>query len=148
MAALTQAYDAKRKDGEMVAYPVAANTSIFKGSLVAVVAGFVVPAADAAGAVFVGVAHETKLNVASTPLPGQPGQFAGAAGALSVRIEKTGSFVYAKAAAVAADRGKAALVADSGSVATAATTNNVACGHVVDVVDSGHVRVRIDRGVQ
>ena len=148
MSALAQAYDAQKKDGELVSYPVAANTSIFKGSLVAVVAGFVVPAADAAGAAFVGVAHETKINTASTPLPGQAGQFAGAAGALSIRVEKTGSYVYAKPGAVAADRGKQAFVVDSGTVATAATANNVACGHVVDVPDLGHVRVRIDRGVQ
>ncbi len=136
MTALAISYDAHRKDGELVAYPVAANVNVFKGGLVGLSGGFAVPAADTAGLPFVGVAHETMLNAG------------GAAGAKLVRVEKTGSFVYPKAGAVQTDVGKVALVVDSGTVATAATTNNIAAGYVAELMDGGHVRVRIDRGVQ
>jgi len=48
MAALTASYDPHPKDGELVAYPVAANTTIYKGGLVNISGGYAVPAADAA----------------------------------------------------------------------------------------------------
>ena len=98
MAALTAPYDTHSKDGELVAYPIAANTTIFKGALVEIVAGFAQPAADTAGAAFAGVSHETKVNTAATLLTGGAGP-AGAAGALKVRVHKTGSLLYSKAAA-------------------------------------------------
>ena len=98
MAALTAPYDTHSKDGELVAYPIAANTTIFKGALVEIVAGFAQPAADTAGAAFAGVSHETKINTAATLLTGGAGP-AGAAGALKVRVHKTGSLLYSKAAA-------------------------------------------------
>ena len=144
MAALAAPYDAHKKDGKLVAYPMAANTTIFKGALVA---GFLVTASDTAGLVFVGVAHETKANQASTILPGGAG-VAGAAGALSLRVEEEGTFSYSKAAAVATDRGKQAFISDDNTVSTAATTNNVACGYVVEVPDGAHVQLRINRSVQ
>jgi len=144
MAALAAPYDAHKKDGKLVAYPMAANTTIFKGALVA---GFLVTASDTAGLVFVGVAHETKANQASTILPGGAG-VAGAAGALSLRVEEEGTFSYSKAAAVATDRGKQAFIADDNTVSTAATTNNVACGYVVEVPDGAHVQLRINRSIQ
>ena len=50
MAALTAAFDTHSKDGELIAYPIAANTTIFKGALVEIVSGFAQPAADTAGA--------------------------------------------------------------------------------------------------
>ena len=147
MAALAAPYDAHKKDGKLVAYPMAANTTIFKGALVGLVAGFLVTASDTAGLIFVGVAHETKANQASTILPGGAG-VAGAAGALSLRVEKEGTFSYNKAAAVAADRGKQAFISDDNTVSTAATTNNVACGYVTELLDGSHVQLRINRSIQ
>jgi len=134
MTALTAAYDAKRKDGKLVAHPVAAGARVFKGALVAVVTatGLAQSAADAAGMVFAGVAYETCDNTG------------GAAAAKSVRLLKTGDYTYAKAAAVLADIGKVAFVADDNTVSTAATTNNVPCGVVVGLLDAAHVVVRID----
>ena len=57
MAALTGSYEAKRKDGRLVLYPLAAGAHVFKEALVcaATATGLSVPGADAAGAVFVGV---------------------------------------------------------------------------------------------
>ena len=140
MAALAAPYDAHKKDGKLVAYPMAANTTIFKGALVA---GFLVTASDTAGLVFVGVAHETKANQASTILPGGAG-VAGAAGALSLRVEKEGTFSYSKAAAVAADRGKQAFISDDNTVSTAATANSVHCGVVGALVDANTLAILID----
>ena len=98
MAALTAAYDTHAKDGELIAYGLAANTTIFKGALVEVVAGFVQPAGDTAGAAFVGIAHETEVNQPSTILPSGAGP-ARAAGVLKLRVHKVGSLLYSKAAA-------------------------------------------------
>ena len=149
MTALSASYDAHMKDAELVAYPVAANTTVFKGGLVAVLlsSGLVQPGGDTAGTVLVGVAHETKINTSATQLAGGAGP-AGAAGALKIRVEKQGSFLYNKAAAVATDLGKQAFIVDDNTVSTAATTNNIACGYVVEVPDASHVRVRINRSVQ
>lgn len=136
MTALAMSYDAHQKDGELVAYPVGAGATVFKGGLVVVSGGYAVPASDTAGVQFVGVAHETTVNTG------------GAAGAKLVRVQKTGSFVYPKSGAVQADVGKQALIVDNVFVSTAATTNNIAAGYVAELLDAGHVRVRIDRGVQ
>ena len=134
--AITTAYDGKRKDGELIRYPLAAGQKIPKGALVVLSAGLAANAADTAGVQFTGVAYETADNTG------------GAAGAVSVRVLKRGDYIYSKAAAVQADVGKQALVVDNGTVATAATTNSIPAGYVAELVDAGHVRVRIDRGVQ
>ncbi len=133
MTALAQGYDARRRDGALIAYPVAAGGRVFKGGLVAVAAsGYAVPAADAAGLTFVGVAYEEGDNRG------------GAAGARKVRVLKTGVYTYAKVGASPADMGKVVFVVDDGAVTTAATGSNVAAGVVVGVPDTGHVCVRID----
>ena len=137
MTALSASYDARRKDGALIAYPVGAGVHVFKSALLAVAAatGLVQPASDAPGLVFAGVAYEEADNTA------------GAAGAKSVRVLKTGVFTLAKAGAAQTDMGKTALVVDDGTVATAATTDSVACGVVVGVPDGAHVQVRIDTKV-
>ncbi len=137
MTALSASYDSRRKDGVLLAYPVAAGTHVFKGALLAVASatGLVQPASDAAGLVFAGVAYEEADNRG------------GAAGAKSVRVLKTGVFTQAKAGAALTDVGKVALAVDDATVSTAATTNNVACGIVVGFPDSAHVAVRIDTKV-
>ena len=134
MAALTASYDARRKDGALIAYPVGAAAHVRKGGLTAVASatGLAQPAADAANVVFVGVAYEDGDNGG------------GAAGAKSVRVLKTGVFTYAKAGAAQTDVGKTAFIVDDGTVATAPTTDNVACGVVVGVPDGASVQVRID----
>ena len=134
MTALSNSYDARRKDGALAAYPLGAGVHVRKGGLLAVASatGLVQPASDSAGLVFVGVAYEESDNTG------------GAAGARTVRVLKTGVFSYAKIAAVQADTGKTAFVVDDGTVSTAATTDSIACGSVVGVPDALSVQVRID----
>ena len=133
---ITTAYDTKRKDGELIRYPLAAGVKIPKGALVVLIAGLAANAGDTAGVQFAGVAYETADNTG------------GAAGAASVRVQKRGDYIYVKAGAVQADVGKQALLVDNATVATAATANNIPAGYVAELVDAGHVRVRIDRSVQ
>lgn len=133
MTALTSSYDARRKDGALVLYPLGAGVHVRKGGLLAVAAtGLAQPASDSAGLAFIGIAYEEGDNTG------------GAAGAKSVRVLKTGVFTYAKTAAALLDVGKAAFVVDDATVATAATTDNVACGIVVGVPSATAVQIRID----
>lgn len=134
MTALGSAYDARRKDGALVLYPLGAGVHIRKGGLLAVASatGLVQPAADSGGLVFVGVAYEESDNTG------------GAAGAKSVRVLKTGIYTYAKTAAVQTDTGKTAFVVDDGTVSTAPTTDSFICGIVTGVPDALSVQIRID----
>lgn len=133
MAALTGSYDAQRKDGELARYPLAAGARVWKGGLVGIgPGGLVAAASDAAGEVAAGVAYESADNSN------------GIAGAITLRVQKVGSYVYGKSGAVQGDVGKTAFVVDDNTVSTAATGNNVACGVVIGLVDTGHLRVRID----
>ena len=65
MSALTAPYDARRKEGDLVRYPVAANTECFKGGLAVLSGGDAQPGADAAGVVFVGVFAASVNNTAN-----------------------------------------------------------------------------------
>ncbi len=134
MTALSSSYDARRKDGALVLYPLGAGVHVRKGGLLAVAAatGLAQPASDSAGLVFIGVAYEEADNTA------------GAAGALSVRVLKTGIYTYAKTAAAQTDVGKAAFVVDDATVSTAATTDSIACGTVVGAPNALAVQIRID----
>ncbi len=133
MTALTSSYDARRKDGALVLYPVGAGVHVRKGGLLAVAAtGLAQPASDSAGVTFIGVAYEEGDNTL------------GAAGVKSVRVLKTGVYTYAKTAAVQTDVGKVAFVVDDATISTAATTDNIACGVVVGVPSAVTVQIRID----
>ncbi len=134
MTALSNSYDARRKDGALVLYPLGAGVHVRKGGLLAVATatGLVQPASDSAGLVFVGVAYEESDNTG------------GAAGAKSVRVLKTGIYTYAKTAAVQADTGKMAFVVDDGTVSTAPTADSIICGVVVGASDTATVQIRID----
>ena len=133
MTALSSSYDARRKDGALVLYPLGAGVHVRKGGLLAVAAtGLAQPASDSAGTVFVGIAYEEADNTG------------GAAGAKSVRVLKTGIYTYAKTGAAQTDVGKTAFAVDDATVSTAATTDNLACGVVVGVPDTLTVQIRID----
>lgn len=134
--ALTAAYEAKQKDGELITYPISANAKIWKGALVCRNAsGYAVAAADAASYALLGVAAESCDNTG------------GANGALSVRLYKTGSFVYGKAGATQADVGAAVYCTSDDTVAGTAV-NSVLAGYVTALESSGKVRVRIDNAVR
>lgn len=137
MAALTQAYEALPKDGELVAYPVAASTKIYKGALVSVTsAGYAIPArSGTATDIFVGVAHETVDNSA------------GANGAKTVRVMKRGTFVYNGTGFTQASVGAPFYAADDNTLTTSAT-NNQLVGYGVEYISSTKLRIRIDNAVR
>jgi hypothetical protein len=83
MAGLTKDRATPYRDGIEIDYPVAANTKIFAGSLVCTNSGgYLVPAADAIGLKFAGVAIEQMDNTG------------GANGAKKVRVRRTGVFEF------------------------------------------------------
>ena len=134
MTALASSFDARRKDGALVLYPLGAGVHVRKGGLLAVVSatGLAQPVSDSAGLVFIGIAYEESDNTG------------GAAAAKSVRVLKTGVFTYLKTGAAQADTGKTAFAVDDGTVATAATADSIACGVVVGVPNAISVQIRID----
>lgn len=137
MTALSAAYEAARKDGEMVDVPVKGSTTIYKGALVVDLGtGYASVGDDGSGYAFLGVAVETVDNSS------------GSDGANTVRVYKTGSFKYTMSGgATQTNLGIQVFITDDQTVASS-TTNSVACGYVVEVVDSTYVRVRIDRDVK
>ncbi len=135
MTATTTARESKRRDGEVVSYPMAA-VKIPKGALVNInAAGYATNATDTASETFAGVAYETVDNSA------------GSAGALSIRVQTTGTFVFADGGANGAqtDTGIAFKVVDNQTVTDAATTNNITAGIAVESISTTSVRIRINR---
>lgn len=132
MAALTQDRDTVRRNGDLAAYPVAAATKIFAGSLVCIQTGanFATKGATATTLRGVGVAEETADNTA------------GAAGAISVKVRRDGWFRFANSAAAdliaVADIGADCYVVDDQTVAktNGGATRSVA-GKVRDVDANG-----------
>lgn len=137
MAAATAPREAAKKAGEIISYPLAAATKIYKGTLVFVTAaGYAIPArTGTATDVFVGVAAETQDNTA------------GAAGALSLLVEKTGTFVLGKATAAQTDVGIAFYAADDNNV-TATSTGAQLVGYGVAPVTASTLRIRINPAVK
>lgn len=135
MTATTTAREAKRKDGEIISYPMAA-VKIPKGALVNINAvGYATNATDTSGDTFAGVAYESVDNSAGT------------AGALSVRVETAGTFVFVDGGANGAqtDVGVTFKITDNQTVTDASTTNNIVAGVAVESVSTTSVRIRIDR---
>ena len=135
MTATTTAREAKRKDGEVISYPMAA-VKIPKGALVNINAsGFATNATDAAGETFAGVAYETVDNSA------------GNAGDSAIRVETQGTFVFVDGGGNGAqtDIGLTFKIVDNQTVTDASTSNNIVAGVAVESIDGNTVRIRIDR---
>ena len=135
MTATTTAREAKGKDGELIAYKMAA-VKIPKGALVSInAAGYATNSTDASGETFAGVAYETVDNSA------------GNAGDLSIRVETTGTFVFVDSGGNGAqtDVGVEFKVVDNQTVTDASTTNNLKAGIAVESISATSVRIRIDR---
>jgi len=135
MTATTTAREAKRKDGEVISYPMAA-VKIPKGALVNInSSGFATNATDAASETFAGVAYETVDNSA------------GSAGNLEIRVQTSGTFVFVDGGGNGAqtDVGVAFKIVDNQTVTDAATTNNISAGVAVESISATSVRIRIDR---
>jgi len=133
MPALSQPYETHEREGLIVAYPVKANTRIWKGALVCVDStGYLVPASDTANLRFVGVAFESVDNTG------------GASGAKRCRVVKRGTFVYNRIGSFTqADIGTTARAITDNEVAKT-STNNIVVGTVVELLDDNRVRIRID----
>lgn len=121
MTALAADFGRKMRAGgysRTIIAKLAAATTIFKGSLVAVnAAGYVVPASDTAGLTVIGVAQAQVVN-------------AGAAGAAEVAVV-TGVFKFANLGAdpvVQADMHKAVRVADDNTVRNAGGAADIIAG--------------------
>lgn len=135
MTAITTAREAKRKDGEIIAYPIS-NVKIPKGALVNInAAGYATNASDTAGETFAVVAYETVDNSA------------GSAGDSCIRVETTGTFVFVDGGGNGAqtDVGVEFYVVDNATVTDAATTASIKAGVAVESIDANTVRIRIDR---
>lgn len=133
--ALTSDRNTKSKSIEQsISYPVKGATKIFDGSIVAVVAGYAVPAADAAGAKVVGIADWRADNTD------------GADGAIRVRVRR-GVFLLKNdpggGAIVAANIGSFVYVLDDQTVSMTAGTNSVAAGEALELDPDGGVWVQI-----
>lgn len=115
--------------GAIQPFPIAANTQIWAGTAVMLVAGYLVPAADTAGGHFQGLAFEDCNNVA------------GADGAQYCRVtiatlDDAGLLTPFMASPAATDIGKIASFTDDHTVATT-TTNSVVAGQIVAIITSG-----------
>ncbi|MCE5314502.1 MAG: hypothetical protein ABFD49_08695 [Armatimonadota bacterium] len=135
MTATTTAREAKRRDGEVIAYPMAA-VKIPKGALVNInAAGYATNASDTSGDIFAGVAYETVDNSAGT------------AGELSIRVVTTGTFVFADGGGNGAqtDVGVLFKIVDNQTVTDASTTNSIIAGIAVESISTTSVRIRINR---
>lgn len=137
MPALTTAYDPLDKPGELVSYRVGANTVIYKGALVSVRNdGHAYPSRSGVNTdVFIGVAFETVDNTG------------GVAGARSVRVWKSGTYVYNGSGFTQASVGLPMYALDDNTLTTTAT-NNQLVGFVVEVLSSTQARIRIDNAVR
>ncbi len=136
MTALSANYDAAEKDGKVQAQLVGAAKRLHQGALLVTddTTGLLEAGADTSGKTFAGIAYDPADNSG------------GSAGAITCRVQKRGSFVYAFSGSLTnAALGKKAYIVDSGTVALAATTtNDVYCGDIV-AIENGKARVRIDR---
>jgi len=117
-----------KKEVELVSYPVAASTELFRGAMIAIdtTTGYAVLAADHAAHKFVGIANEHVNNT-------------GAAGAVSIQVRRRGAAVLIKnTTAAVTDVGQRVYVHTPHSGNTqglvglaAATTNGILVGTVV-----------------
>jgi len=128
MAAATAQINTPERQGKVTAYPLAAATTIFAGTLVALdSSGNAVPASDTAGLRVVGLAQETVDNSA------------GLAGAHSVAT-KVGVFQLNNSATDAVDandKGKICFVEDDNTVSETGGTHKVKAGRVLDIAADG-----------
>jgi hypothetical protein len=131
MTALAADRATKYRDGIEVEYLVKTNQQIYAGSLVAVDAnGLLVPGADTAGLVFVGVALE---NVKGD-------------GVKKCRVRRGGVFNFVSSGRAQVDVGALATLVDDQTVGLAAdTTNDIPCGRIAKVDSPTSVWIDIDK---
>jgi hypothetical protein len=124
MAGLTKDRATPYRDGIEIDFPVAANTKIFAGSLVcANTSGYAVPAADTSGLKFLGMALEQMDNTG------------GANGAKTVRLRRSGNFLFDAASITQAMVGTSMYVVDDHTIDdSTGPTNDIRVGILVKYV--------------
>jgi hypothetical protein len=133
LAALSENRYTKHRDGLFTAHPVKASAHIFKGSLVcADSSGYAVPGADTSGFVFLGVAIEEADNSA------------GASGEITVRVQTSGVFSFAKTGTITqANVGVTLYISNDQTLALAATTTNDIPAGKLEALDGSDVWLRV-----
>ncbi len=120
MTALTADRDTRSKASDIRGYPVAASTTIYKGSLVAVnSAGYLVPAADTAGFRVAGVAHEKVAN-------------SGSAGDKTCLVESGRAYRFGATSIVQGHVGQMMFVVDDNNFDDTVGTNRIPCGVLLE----------------
>lgn len=129
MSALTENRNTPRRDGDFYEHPVAADTVIFQGAIVALnAAGDAVPATDAANLIVVGRAEYQADNTG------------GDAGAVRVRVRK-GVFGFETATLTKANIGDTVYCADDQTVTSNAGSHTIAAGTLMAVDSYAWVRI-------
>ena len=113
--------------GREFSLKVKGSTTIYKGAMVAIVAGYAVPAGDTSGHIVFGRAEEQVVN-------------SGSDGAKSIKVT-TGVFKWGNGGTLAqADVGKALTVVDDNNVALAGdTSNDINAGTFVELDADGGI---------
>ncbi len=114
-----------------VRYPVKGSTTIYKGTIVMIVSGYLAPGADTTGGLVVGVAQEKVVN-------------GGADGAAYCIVDCGAAWRFAGSGIVAADVGKTAYVSDDITV-TDTTGNAVVAGFIEELESTDVVWVYIGK---
>jgi len=139
MTALTEDRNTMHTEGVELDFPVAASTTIYGGSLVAVDAnGYLNPGADTAGLIFEGVAMEQADNSS------------GSAGDLSCTVRRRGLFLVTLGTAITqANVGDNVFLVDDQTVDLAANvTNAIFCGVIAKYVSSTTAYIDIEPAIR
>lgn len=136
MTALTENKKLDEKVGKLVAHPVVASDIIYQGALVKVnAAGYLAPCSSEAGAVFAGVAYEQKDNSA------------GAAGAVSCRVQKEGRFLMTGSGFSQANVGDKVYASDDQTLTLTNAVGLQCVGVIDEYVSATQAWVKIDSAV-
>lgn len=114
------------QEGIEIPFPVLTNVKIFAGTLVCVGAahGYAIPAADAAGNIFVGIAMEQADNTGL------------ASGAKWVKVRRQGVFEFPASSITQAMVGDLMYVVDDQTFDETSPGNNVICGKLVRFIST------------
>ena len=137
MTDLTEAYEDKRKDGEILDVKIYADAVIFKGALTCVLStdGWARTGGDTTSYVLMGVAVENSPTVVSGESSGDR----------SFRVFRTGTFKFhATGTATQSWVGKQVYISNDNTVGLRnSVTHGILAGICVEYIDSTHVRVDI-----
>lgn len=131
MTAVTADIETNSRPGDIVSYPVAANTNIYKGTMVKLSSGYAASMTKAASLVFVGIAIEGVDNSS------------GAAGDKNVRVARRGIHELTMASAAITDVGSVVYALDNATV-TKTSTDATKTGKAVKFENSGKIFVDIE----